>query len=217
MNSNPNVGQTPAGVKQDHLENRGATNGEDSSEQDQDLSPPRKKRTRTNQLAKNKNTRKYVKGKRGGLSSFTKLPVEIFTQIAYLLSPGDLISLARSNRFFNNMLLQRSAIQMWRRAEANVPELPPCPSDMNEPQYAVLLFSKHCSLCGSSATAKPDTELYVRLCASCRDTSLKELNPKRDDPPFDISLVHWSIITRPTPDKSEPRTSRNSVFSLNYE
>ncbi|KAG8682670.1 hypothetical protein FRC09_016621, partial [Ceratobasidium sp. 395] len=142
---NPNLGQTAAKVKQDHLENRGATNGEDSSEQDQDLPPPRKKRTRTSQLTKSSNTRKYVKGKRGGLSSFMKLPVEIFTQIAYLLSPGDLIALARSNKFFNNMLLQRSAIQMWRRAEANVPELPPCPPDMSEPQYAALLFSKHCS------------------------------------------------------------------------
>ncbi|KAG8725527.1 hypothetical protein FRC09_013766 [Ceratobasidium sp. 395] len=65
-----------------------------------------------------------------------------------------------------------------------VPGLPTCPRWMPEPEYAALLFSKLCTLCGSSTTFKPDPYLFARLCASCRDTSLVD---------YDEAVEKWHI------------------------
>ncbi|KAG8790872.1 hypothetical protein FRC12_010796 [Ceratobasidium sp. 428] len=180
-----------------------------------DISAPSKKRARSNQVTAKNRPKKYVRGKQGGLQGLMKMPIEIFNEIAYLLTPGDLLSLARSSRFFRSMLLQRSAVQMWRHAESSVHGLPPCPPDMCEPQYAALMFSKYCTLCGASATAKVDAHLAVRLCSACRDTQLQELNTSR--PPFDLELVHYSMYTRPKREKSQPRLPRHTVFGLKHE
>ncbi|KAG8694865.1 hypothetical protein FRC08_008207 [Ceratobasidium sp. 394] len=176
---------------------------------------PTKKRSRINPAEAKIHQKKHVRGKQGGFKGLMNMPIEIFTEIAYLLAPGDLIALARSNKFFRELLFQRSAINMWRRAESNVPGLPPCPRDMCEPQYAALIFSKHCTLCGASATAKPDPDLHVRLCASCRDTELEELNRKKPDSPADlVGFVHTSKNIRPKKNKS---ALKGSVFCLKRE
>ncbi|KAG8693003.1 hypothetical protein FRC08_009382 [Ceratobasidium sp. 394] len=143
-----------------------------------------------------------------------KLPIEIFTEIAYLLTPGDLVALSWSSKFFRDMLLQRSAMKIWQHAESNVPGLPPCPVGMCEPQYAVLLFAKYCTLCGASATGKPDPYLHVRLCASCRKDELKERLPIWMKPePADRTLINESANIHVKP---ESRRSRGSTayFSL---
>ena len=93
-----------------------------------------------------------------------KMPLEIFTevcclciftifanlrmvhQIAYHITPGDLVALVRCSKFFRNMLLRRSASLIWQRAAQNMAGLPPCPAGMCEPQYAALMFSKHCTV-----------------------------------------------------------------------
>ena len=67
-------------------------------------------------------------------------------QISKYLYLLDLILLARANKFFRSMLMSRSAIQTWQHALSNVPGLPPCPKELCEPQYAALVFSKHCSV-----------------------------------------------------------------------
>ncbi|KAF8600133.1 hypothetical protein BDV93DRAFT_448131, partial [Ceratobasidium sp. AG-I] len=85
-------------------------------------------------------------GKRGKLEAFMNLPVEIFSEIAIYLFPLDLIVLARTNKFFRQILMRRPAIQIWRSAERNVEDLPPCPKDLCEPQYAALMFTKNCSV-----------------------------------------------------------------------
>ncbi|KAG8790871.1 hypothetical protein FRC12_010795 [Ceratobasidium sp. 428] len=185
-------------------------------EQD-DTPAPSKKRIRSNLGRAKSNPKKYVRGKQGGLQGLMKMPVEIFNEIARLLTPGDLLSLARSNKFFRSMLLQRSAVQMWHRAESSVPGLPPCPPDMYEPQYAALVFSKYCTLCGAGATAKADAHLAVRLCSACRDTQLQELNTSRMNPPLDLELVHYSMHIRPKREKSQPRLPRHTVFGLKHE
>ncbi|KAG8784599.1 hypothetical protein FRC12_018510 [Ceratobasidium sp. 428] len=184
------------------------------SEQD-DVLAPSKKRARSNQVTAKNRPKKYVRGKQGGLRGLMKMPIEIFNEIAYLLTPGDLLSLTRSSKFFRSMLLQRSAVQMWRRAESSVPGLPPCPPDMCEPQYAALMFSKHCTLCGAGATAKVDAHLAVRLCSACRDTQLQVLNTSRSSVNFE--LVRYSTHTRPKREKSQPRLSIHSVFGLKHE
>ncbi|KAG8784600.1 hypothetical protein FRC12_018511 [Ceratobasidium sp. 428] len=171
-----------------------------------------KKRARAEKRPETRSVRKkYIKGKQGGLRDLMNMPLDIFTEIAYLLSPGDLVSLSRSNKYFRNLLLQRSAVQIWRRAESNMPGLPPCPPGICEPQYAALLFSKNCTLCGASTAVKPDLRLRARLCSSCRDTELMQLNRKYDTA---IEFVSYTINIRPKKNKSQTRASNHSVFSL---
>ncbi|CAE6511578.1 unnamed protein product [Rhizoctonia solani] len=135
------------------------------------------KRTRTNTPKQKAPRKKYVKGKQGGLQGIMNLPIEVFMEMAHHVYPGDLISLIRTNKFFRAMLLNQSAVIVWQRVLSNVPELPPCPTGMMEPQYAALMFSKYCTLCGAVATSKPDPFLQVRLCSSCRETELEEKKP----------------------------------------
>ncbi|KAG8699154.1 hypothetical protein FRC08_005479 [Ceratobasidium sp. 394] len=190
--------------------------GNTSSEHD-DALVPGKKRARSGRAPVNNSRKKYVRGKQGGLKGLMKMPVEIFTEIAYLLNPGDLISLARSNKFFRKMLLKRSSAQIWQRAESNVPGLPPCPAGICEPQYAALVFSKYCTLCGASAPSNPDLDLRVRLCNSCRDTEVEVISRKRDRLDLDLTLVHYSLRTRPKKNKSQPRIPVDAIFVMRNE
>ncbi|KAG9097615.1 hypothetical protein FS749_005905 [Ceratobasidium sp. UAMH 11750] len=116
---------------------------------------------------------KRVRGKQGKLKGIMNMPIEVFTEIAKYLYPLDLILLARANKFFRQLLMNRSAIQTWRYALNNVPGLPPCPEQLCEPQYAALLFTKYCSMCGKQAPRPMNPILLVRLCALCRDQEAK--------------------------------------------
>ncbi|KAG9119182.1 hypothetical protein FRC07_005947 [Ceratobasidium sp. 392] len=128
---------------------------------------PRKKRAleaaSATQVTKSASSRR-----KGRLSGVLSLPVEIFTEIATHLTPPDLITLCRLAKGFRNLLMRRSAAPVWASAIRNVPGLPGCPGDMCEAQYAALVFSKHCSMCGVSVTKRMDPYLNVRLCNTCR-------------------------------------------------
>ena len=67
------------------------------------------------------------------------------------LHPLDLLHLCRTTKLLRSMLLNRSAAFLWRRCMANVPyhplnpgvpDVPPKPDDLNEPQWANLLYGK---------------------------------------------------------------------------
>ncbi|KAG9094593.1 hypothetical protein FS749_012168 [Ceratobasidium sp. UAMH 11750] len=199
----------PAELKEEH----GLFAGDDSSEDE-----PQRTKTGARPAQKTPKPRKrYVRGKKGILKGLMEMPIDIFAEIASLLNPGDLVALARSSKFFRNLLLQRSAIQMWRHAERNMPGLPPCPPDMCEPQYAALLFSKHCNLCGAIATAKPDVYLRVRLCAICRENELRDIVPLGLQSVIDQTLVDSSATIRFKTDKSRPRGTQEPLCSLRQQ
>ncbi|KAJ3884202.1 hypothetical protein GG344DRAFT_60744, partial [Lentinula edodes] len=42
------------------------------------------------------------------------------------------------------ILMSKSTSDVWRAARENVVGLPPLPSDLNEPQYAHLIFDAYC-------------------------------------------------------------------------
>ncbi|CAE6481387.1 unnamed protein product [Rhizoctonia solani] len=109
------------------------------------------KRARTNASSQS-GPKKRVKGRQGGLQGIMKMPIEIFMEIAPYVNPGDLVSLIRTSRFFRGMLLDRSAALVWQRSLDNVPDLPPCPTGMVEPQYAALMFTKNCTANGKITT-----------------------------------------------------------------
>lgn len=111
------------------------------------------------------------KSRQGHPSTLLELPVEIFAQvslfyccispsyhstaqIAILLMPDSMVALARTNKSLRNLLMSRSAIQIWRVTIRNVEGLPPCPPSHCEPYYSALLFSPYCSVgpCTSSWT-----------------------------------------------------------------
>ncbi|KAG8769294.1 hypothetical protein FRC12_005049 [Ceratobasidium sp. 428] len=129
----------------------------------------RKRKTHQDSGASTHTMIKRARGKQGKLQGLMNMPIEVFTEISKYLYPLDLILLSRANKFFRQLLMSRSAIQTWRYALSNVPGLPPCPVELCEPQYAALVFSKYCSMCGKQALRPMDPVLQVRLCASCRD------------------------------------------------
>ncbi|KAG9094597.1 hypothetical protein FRC06_010659, partial [Ceratobasidium sp. 370] len=125
--------------------------------------------------------------KRGGKLSLKRIldmPPEVFNEVANHLMPVDLLSLARSNKFFRMMFMSRSSLHIWQMAFKNLPGLPPCPPGLCEPQYASLLFSKTCSKCGARALRRMDPYLHVRLCNSCRDVEVIEIEVFADLAPL---------------------------------
>jgi len=64
-------------------------------------------------------------------------------QIFSLLEPLDVLRLARTTKALRNVLMSRTAMSIWKQALSN-DELPKCPDDLTEPQYANLAFSEHC-------------------------------------------------------------------------
>ncbi|KAG9127743.1 hypothetical protein FRC07_010195 [Ceratobasidium sp. 392] len=106
--------------------------------------------------------------RKGKLSGMLSLPVEVVTEIATHLTPPDPIILSRLTKRFRALLMRRSATPIWASVIRNVPGLPACPDDLCEPQYAALVYSKHCSACGARVTRQMDPFLNVRLCNSCR-------------------------------------------------
>ncbi|KAG8739685.1 hypothetical protein FRC10_005281 [Ceratobasidium sp. 414] len=133
---------------------------------------------------------KRVRGKQGKLKEIMNMPIEVFTEIAKYLYPIDLILLSRASKFFRQLLLNRSATKTWQYALSNVDGLPPCPKGLCEPQYAALVFSKYCSMCGKQAPRPMDPVLRVRLCASCRDQHVSHV----EDHEHGLVPTSWTIL-----------------------
>ncbi|KAJ1308465.1 hypothetical protein OPQ81_004169 [Rhizoctonia solani] len=119
---------------------------------------------------------------RGFLAGIMNLPMDIFALIMSFLQPIDIHSVARTNKKF----------------QRNVPNLPPCPNHISEPQYAALLFGKWCSVCGGTANVsrRMDEFLLVRLCSSCRERSIVGMSfiPERVHPYVRLSYSIRSSI-----------------------
>ncbi|QRW13293.1 valine-tRNA ligase [Ceratobasidium sp. AG-Ba] len=85
---------------------------------------------------------------------------------------------------------------------------------MSEPQHAVLMFGKVCTICGVSTRAKLDPFLHARLCSSCRDEHLIEIsrwaNPVLTE---DVLVDHSKCIGVKVKSAPHPRGAR-PVFSL---
>ncbi|KAF8844882.1 hypothetical protein BDN67DRAFT_615994 [Paxillus ammoniavirescens] len=107
--------------------------------------------------------------KRGQLAILPSLPIEILCEIFCFLHPGDLLALVRTSKAFRRLLMSRSTAFVWRAVRRNVDGLPEPPSDMNEVQYAALVFGMECSYEGCYKKARYTIwHLRIRSCASCR-------------------------------------------------
>ncbi|CAE6446928.1 unnamed protein product [Rhizoctonia solani] len=178
----------------------------DESEDEEQQPPPRKRQRATTKTAKAP-ARKSQGRKRGRLAGLMNMAVDIFTEIASHLWPADILTLARLNKFFRNMLMDRSSIHIWHDAMSNVPGLPDCPPDMSEPRYLALVFLKTCTSCGKAAKLELDTVLRVRLCSPCRKTCLIPSNT--------VSPVIMPLIS--SSGKIAPTARRYYSYSLREE
>ena len=72
---------------------------------------------------------------------------ESFIQIATWLEPRDLLNLSRSCKMFREFLMSKSqsSLKIWQASFRNL-GAPECPKDLNEPQYAELLFGVTCNV-----------------------------------------------------------------------
>ncbi|KAF8603161.1 hypothetical protein BDV93DRAFT_606992 [Ceratobasidium sp. AG-I] len=175
-----------------HTHSDGQENGE--TESSGTYVPPHKLRKTSAGQALSTRT-----GRRKGPSGMIlTIPLDIFAQIALHLMPVDILHLARTCKTFRVLLMQSSAGHIWRGASRKVEGLPPCPPHLCEPEYIALIYSKSCTFCGATVFRLADSNLYVRLCGSCRISNLVA----REDVMEELrELVLFSSTIAPLQDK----------------
>ncbi|KAL5512741.1 hypothetical protein ACEPAG_3007 [Sanghuangporus baumii] len=106
----------------------------------------------------------------GKLSRMMELSVEVFCEIASYLMPLDLLRLSRTSRTLRGFFLSRSSRAIWTASIMAI-GMPPCPSDMSEPQYANLYLEKECHACGYARVEMRMDFSRIRLCKGCIDVN----------------------------------------------
>ncbi|KZT27389.1 hypothetical protein NEOLEDRAFT_137924 [Neolentinus lepideus HHB14362 ss-1] len=94
----------------------------------------------------------------------------------------DILQLSRTNKSLRSMLMRRGSAFIWRAALATAVAkgLPPCVSDLNEPQYIRLMFEWSCTFCGGPTFHWGQWALRVRCCEACaRDRLVDHWNASR--------------------------------------
>lgn len=115
----------------------------------------------------------------------------LFWQIAGRLEPLDILNLSRVAKSFRLTFASQRSRHIWIAVRRNIaPEMPECPHDLTEAQYASLMFENHCQVgailqcdsdrissvlirnnnhkaCGTSQGTKTDFSLRVRFCEPC--------------------------------------------------
>ncbi|KIJ27367.1 hypothetical protein M422DRAFT_271430 [Sphaerobolus stellatus SS14] len=96
------------------------------------------------------------------------IPQEVFYEVCQTLKPVDVLNLARTCKTLNKFLMSRvSGGVVWRVARQNIPNLPECPPDMSEAQYAQALFTFECQVCNVAPVEYMTYWLRTRLCDDC--------------------------------------------------
>ncbi|KAJ6575464.1 hypothetical protein B0H19DRAFT_1128806 [Mycena capillaripes] len=111
-------------------------------------------------------------GKKGRLQGLLAISLDVVFEIFGFLQPLDVLRLSRISKEFRSLLMHKSSISIWRSSLRNVvPELPPCPPSMTEPQWISLVFDATCQVCQKIAR-KVDWGLFIRICGKCAKTHL---------------------------------------------
>ncbi|KAJ6520784.1 hypothetical protein DFH09DRAFT_849002, partial [Mycena vulgaris] len=70
----------------------------------------------------------------------------MFLQICSQLHPRDLLHLMRTSTLLRLFLRTRSRRHVWVASLHKLDRLPPCPTGLDEPVYAALLFGSSCQV-----------------------------------------------------------------------
>ncbi|TFY72167.1 hypothetical protein EVG20_g834 [Dentipellis fragilis] len=101
-------------------------------------------------------------------SNFVHLPLDVLYEISCLLSPGDLLQLARTAKNLRALLMSRKSSFVWKAAREGTPGPAPIPEPfegMSEPSWAHLLFGE--PICDAKDVDVVTFEFKRRLCESC--------------------------------------------------
>ncbi|KAG8973475.1 hypothetical protein FRC05_008749 [Tulasnella sp. 425] len=145
---------------------------DDAEDDSDDDAKPKGKKTKTT------NTTTKKKGKISARTLmkdlFSALPLDLIYEIFGHVHPLDLLSLARTTKVLRSHLMSKRSISVWKTArEAVIPPVPECPKDQSEPQWAKLLFTHDCTMCGAPRIQKVDWNLRLRGCEVCFKTNRK--------------------------------------------
>ncbi|KAJ3852826.1 hypothetical protein EV368DRAFT_82140 [Lentinula lateritia] len=171
----PSAAITKAGRKRV----RGSTSeGLELVEREEKGRPPRKKsRKGTSKITQPSGgmSVERFKNARGKLERLAKdVPLDV---IFCHLDPGDLLRLARTSKDLRGLLMSKSSEAIWRVARANVEGLPPRPNDLNEPQYARLIYDAYCYVCNHKGRCENVLWRFrARVCKNCVVTMLPLYN-----------------------------------------
>ncbi|KAF5372931.1 hypothetical protein D9758_001472 [Tetrapyrgos nigripes] len=141
---------------------------------------------------------KKVRGKLGILHKVaTEMPLDVIFEIFMHLEPSDILSLSRTNKDLRNLLTPKSSEYIWRAARENVEGLPPPPSDMNEIQYASLMFDRFCQVCNYHPCDNVFWSIRLRACKKCLGQTTLLLAPEQ------IRKIHASDYLGDGPEMSD--------------
>ncbi|KAG9040797.1 hypothetical protein FS837_000176 [Tulasnella sp. UAMH 9824] len=108
-----------------------------------------------------------------GKAGFFALPFNVMNEVFEHLHPLDLLRLARTSKKLRSQLMSKRFMNVWKKArEAVRPMIPECPKDQSEPQWAALLFSWECLICGTAKATNINWNLRLRGCRPCLETNL---------------------------------------------
>ncbi|GAA5928993.1 hypothetical protein JCM3775_006706 [Rhodotorula graminis] len=169
------------------------THAQDDDQHDAQLAA--KKRRISTTATKAKGTAR-VKGKKGKLSTFLAMPLDLLVEVAQHTDPPTLLAMSRTNKLMHNLFARRSAAPIWAAVRRNVdfPELEA--TDLSEMQLASLVFDRNCHLCGRGRAVIVDYALRIRWCKSCeranlvRETDLQRLKLHRLAPACSFLTFH---------------------------
>ncbi|KAG8913424.1 hypothetical protein FRC00_002425, partial [Tulasnella sp. 408] len=147
------------------MRGKGATKEESQSE-----TSPKRKKARISRGSRGAGGSKDRKTSRAG-DPFTPLPLDTVYEIFGFLTPLELLQLSRTNKALRSFLMSKRSSIAWKAARAAAtPPVPICPKDLSEPQLAVLLFTKDCTVCGKSPT-----QCQFFLVSDCVSTILRKV------------------------------------------
>ncbi|KAF8996628.1 hypothetical protein BDQ17DRAFT_1329850 [Cyathus striatus] len=135
---------------------------------------------------------KRVRGKLGALKQLPEMPLDILLEIFGQLDPLDLVRLTRTTKTLRRVLLERSAVGVWKQARGNLVNFPKCPKDMSEQAFACLILESHCQ----------------RLCTKCimedsEFTDLGQLNGRLTKKIYDKNYLKANNELKETMDNKK--------------
>ncbi|KAL0946612.1 hypothetical protein HGRIS_012809 [Hohenbuehelia grisea] len=140
----------------------------DANKENEPTARPVAKRRKTTASTSRKSSGK----KKGILKYLPEMPLEILFETFRYLYPLDLLRLARTTKALRRILMHRSAVSLWKSAQANLEGFPEAPPGLSEPAFANLAFDTHCHFCGCLRASKLIWMCKVRSCNRCLEARI---------------------------------------------
>ncbi|KAF9065159.1 hypothetical protein BDP27DRAFT_1425096 [Rhodocollybia butyracea] len=117
------------------------------------------------------------------------IPSEMVLEVFCSAEPGDLLCLSRTSKQFRAILMSKRFEYIWRAARQNI-GLPPPPHDLNEPQFAHLVFDDvYCYICKRKGRENILWTFRARVCPKCAASALPDCDSSYWDQPEEYCLL----------------------------